>query len=206
MRELDKEQKEYVVGLTKKLFKEIYPTCSESIVIDLLKEKGLVEQHKIGKWYNARCCGSNRIYLILLSGFDGVGNPVSNHWFHNGRLNETKGSFDKDLIPATDEEVGEALIKEAKRRELKEGVKVSQINSYNLGNDCRDKWIIDNSSYKFINGILFIGNICLFQDGKWAEIVEEKKSIIHPNIIQQENGETIITIPEGVNFEFKTVE
>ena len=157
--------KKEVVELLKDFkYKNLLSRRFDETFTKLLKEKGLIESElEIGKWYHY---GTD---LLVWNGGD------STYGFNQGvdYLNNAYFTVD-EAIPATDKEVEEALIKEAKKRGFKEGVKVTQINKYNLGNPGEDKWVVTNGHYEYICGKLFICNICLFNDGKWAEIIEEE--------------------------------
>lgn len=92
-----------------------------------------------------------------------------------------EGAYDSchksNLRPATNKEVEEALIKEAKKRGFKEGVEYK--------NYLHSTGKINGSCWEFRNGILCqvanynLHNIhYIMKDGKWAEIIEETKPTI----------------------------
>jgi hypothetical protein len=96
-------------------------------------------------------------------------------------------SYDK--IPATDKEVEEALIKEAKKRGFKEGVRVDKLLYNNIGSLNGDSKTCENKEFKLSFGHLFIGNLLIFHNtGKWAEIVET----ITKEQAEKELGKTIL--------------
>lgn len=78
---------------------------------------------------------------------------------------------------ATKEEVEKALIKEAKRRGYKDGVKINNSNVYNDGDVCN--YTISGDAIEWACGVL---QICttncwhtIFKYGKWATIIQEKE-------------------------------
>lgn len=216
MKKLDKEQKEYVAGLFNEYYNKftVYDgggcydiNWSKKLMTDHLKEKGLVEQFEVGKWYKIQKETYHKMDAFQC--FQGIGNQ--SYGFNHSGLFTNKYCIgvwvddDEVITPATDKEVEEALIKEAKKIGFKEGVTCS-IGSV-IHKDMKGNYEYNPEWTHCGLQCLSIGHKVIWRsDTGWAEIVEEKKSIIHLNIIQQDNGETIITIPEGVNFEFKTVE
>ena len=96
--------------------------------------------------------------------------------------------IENSLKPATDKEVKEALIKEAKKRGFKEGVRVES------------RWLTAPSEEKLIGNFIFDNEfeLCcrasngslwtIFQDGEWATIVET----ITKEQAEKELGKTIL--------------
>lgn len=131
------------------------------------KDKKALE---VGKWYK------NKKYDTLLCYTGGA----SGYGFIDGYWEKGKnwGTFNIEdnyviyTVEATEEEVKMALLKEAEKRGIKEGVKVTQINTNNMG---ENNWVItENYTVHITNKGLYLGNICIFFNGKWAEIVKEK--------------------------------
>ena len=90
---------------------------------------------------------------------------------------------------ATDKEVEEALIKEAKRRGFKEGVRVDKVNlsgDYNPNNELKKDTI--NTNELLSHGYLWVSSILIYDDGKWATIVET----ITKEQAEKELGKTIL--------------
>lgn len=81
-----------------------------------------------------------------------------------------------NLRPATEEEVEQALIKEAKNRGFKDGVVVDEV-----GDNCKGEVkILGNDPDLFSNNKkLMIGKAIVFNNGKWAKIIEEDKLVIN---------------------------
>ena len=133
---------------------------------------------EVGKWYN-----SDNDSLIFITefldscDFDGYG------FFHGKWENKSYNyySYEYGLVPATDKEVETALIKEAKKRGFKEGVIVESF-IHNRKLECKN--VISGTefiSYAGINKLHFgidNGNcVVVFHKGKWAEIIEEPKTV-----------------------------
>ena len=149
--------------------------CAE-FVNNFAKEKGLLkEEFEKGKWYRR---GYDFIYYTCESMNYGI---MGGQWRNDIYFSTAQEQL---YIPATDKEVSEALIKGAKKyigktvKCLEDGIRYIV---YEL-----DYWC-DRSNTLWCNSDSGI-NICLFQDGKWAEIVEEKEAPLEVII----NGETYI--------------
>ena len=145
----------------------------------LFKEDALV----VGKW-----CKINNEDGYLLN-YSGTGTVFG---FLNGNYRNDY-NFDQyhydNAKPATDKEVEEALIKEAKKRGFKEGVKYENY----LGSN----GFIKDSCWKFISSLNTLsqenneGNNLhyIFDKGKWAEIIKET---ITKEQAEKELGKTIL--------------
>ena len=137
----------------------------------LFKEDALV----VGKWYKSEGCLFNYQKQSNVYGFFTDGSWMNGDWIWygaNARL-------------ATDKEVEEELIKEAKRRGFKEGVKFKSVSSGNnieLGYEFFDYYSNQNQLCNG-GGSVFIG-------GKWAEIIKET---ITKEQAEKELGKTILT-------------
>jgi hypothetical protein len=97
--------------------------------------------------------------------------------------------FSNTLTPATEKEVEEALIKEAKKRGFKDGVKYkNRLDSFGFIND--SCWEFNGKSNYLgqrgnkVNRLHFI-----FDEGKWAEIIKET---ITKEQAEKELGKTIL--------------
>ncbi len=116
-------------------------------------------QISLNKWYK-HCCGGFHFNDVINSyGIDGGGK-----WY-NGN-----GFFmvhPENWTPATDEEVKEALIKEAKKIGFKEGV---GFKSASTEFKCKI-----NSNWNYNPNINSLSNYGghVFCEGKWAEIIDE---------------------------------
>ena len=138
----------------------------------LFKKDNLV----VGKWYKSGKCLFNYQKNSNVYGFFKDGIWTYKNWSWSFR--------DKNASLATDEEVKQALIKEAKKRGFKKGVMV-RCEGYNDA--------IFDGEFRFgmfkggvLDGIN-IGDI--FKDGVWATIVEET---ITKEQAEKELGKTII--------------
>ena len=164
MKAFTKSQKKEIV----KLFKE-YDERVPFHYEEFLEEKGLIEEEfEVGKWYRDEC--GERIYCIK--------SIESNKKYYFGILrNEWKEDFANNsfwnhyMVPATNKEVEEALIKEAKRRigsgtficiHAADNAKLSEIKSFDFDGRCLR-----------YNGD-FGGGCCFSVEHKWADIVPKK--------------------------------
>jgi hypothetical protein len=161
MKTLEKEQLEAVLN-------QWNINHSYNTFRDALKEKGLIkEEFEVGKWYNfktdtCKClCFATEVEgrRVWFYGLDENGNWVNKDWY----------SADWDWSLATDKEVETALIKEAKKRGFKEGVKFE-------GMDSKKSRTLKNSNFNYYAvGYLSINSWKIFDKGKWATIIEEPK-------------------------------
>ncbi len=162
MKKLDKEQLEAV--------KSFFGISSDMMVTHL-KEKGLIkEEFEIDKWYRR---GDDFIYYTCEFMNYGI---IDGQWRNDLYFSTAQEQL---YIPATDKEVEEALIKEAKKRGFKDG-----------------DWTVKDIDYEYYNSedsyypnSLQLGVVVLFQEGEWLEIIKEKIETPLEVII---NGETYI--------------
>lgn len=128
---------------------------------------------EVGKWYR----NSNLKTLICYTGNEeGYGFTASETWYKNQKW----CSFEKwritNTTPATDKEVEEALISEAKKRfgnaPIKDGTEFKDRG--NISNINARGW----ETCKWDGVVLHYARYTLFKDGKWAEIIEEKAPTI----------------------------
>lgn len=135
---------------------------------------------EVGKWYKSKNPAKKTLFVLtkftedhgVFKNTDGYGFDFEGDWKGNGF--DLFGCDVSLFIPATKEEVEEALIKEAKRRGFKEGVGFKDMcATQSLRNgiflyECpiHGLCLIDNNKYT--------GNY-IFWGGKWAEIIKEEK-------------------------------
>jgi len=117
----------------------------------------------------------------------GVGFNCSEIWMKDWL---TDGSNElSSLIPCSDKEVEQALIKEAEKRGFKEGVRVDKVN---LSDDCNPNNRLKNNNINtnelFSHGFLWVSSILIYDNGKWATIVET----ITKEQAEKELGKTIL--------------
>ena len=153
--------------------------------IDKLKE----EKHRfeVGKWYK---WGEFFIYVTSLPNGKLKGYGLDEgEWFDN-RNDSTYWGFDIDanFILADQETVEAALIAEAKKRGFKKGVKFKRKSAIHVG---YTEGIIGCShgfqnTYKSHIKTLEFGGCYIFQNGQWAEIIEEPKVVINGYEMKQE--------------------
>lgn len=186
----------------------------ESFKIDELKElielekelKGLREERKSyelkvevkvekkeklekGKWYKHE----DRTFFIKdidkLSFFTyGLFHDWEDHWEVM-----TGSEIEKNLKPATDKEVEEMLIKEAKKRGFKEGVEFNTPDSTKCSPSHGLYGPIQWSGSKLEDDI----SACIFLDGKWATILEDKLEL---------NGKEVTIEDDYIKIGCKTVD
>lgn len=121
---------------------------------------------QVNKWYWMNCNTVEDDYLVLSNG-KGLEGKV---WIINGSYIDYVGTFNSVKRLATDKEVEEALINEAKRRGFKEGAKIkNHQGTFTL------KELNIQYSYKYNNGIWTKqgDGIWLFMNGVWATIIYE---------------------------------
>ena len=165
--------KESRKDLILKLHSEVFPSFKLKIEKEfpkLFKKDNLV----VGKWYKSGKCLFNYQKNSNVYGFFRLNEWLDLNW----------NWYDTTARLATDEEVKQALIKEAKKRGFKKGVMV-RCEGYNDA--------IFDGEFRFgmfkggvLDGIN-IGDI--FKDGVWATIVEET---ITKKQAEKELGKTII--------------
>ena len=117
---------------------------------------------------------------IMKHGFDGNGD-----WFedHNQNYKLRKSDY-----KATDKEVEEALIKEAKKRGFKEGVRINSKWMPNISaNKLNGKFVFDNK-FELCAKANSLMKYTIFQNGVWAEIVDT----ITKEQAEKELGKTIL--------------
>ena len=129
----------------------------------LFKETELV----VGKWYKTNEKGTLWFLNNILK--DGCGEGYGlcfSEWRDNSKsicINDSR--FDWEI--ATDKEVEAALIKEAKKRGFKEGVKYKSASEGNYTETCNSEILAAIS-----NNQLCSGGGSVFLRGKWATIIE----------------------------------
>ena len=132
---------------------------------------------EVGKWYKS--IGGGFKYLLYLVSIDNGLDSCTAYGFVDDEFYiETDINFDMKQVPATDKEVETALIKEAKKRGFKEGVSIITPKGNKVTQKCNKyhfnkhlNIFATNESYTELNfDSIFIG-------GKWAEIIEEPKTV-----------------------------
>ena len=145
--------REQLRSLTDPKVKEMFPDAFENVL-------------EVGKWYKSEICTIAFCENLIDGGPYFTGYRVSG----DGSFNKTTCRFEfyKNCLPATQQEVFEAL----KRAAIKTG--------YKKGLYClfgKDKHIraIDGNEFKWskLCDALYIGSDCIFKDGEWAEIVNK---------------------------------
>ena len=130
----------------------------------------------VGKWYKYRC--SQEFLMVWNNSEDTYG------FWGNEYRDDLSFHISSDKIPATDQEVEEALIKESKRRGFKKGVKFIDV--------CDGfEEIVDGDNYKYYpkENRLTLSYDRIFDNGKWAEIITKT---ITKEQAEKELGKTIL--------------
>lgn len=154
MKKLDKEQLEVIKG---------FFNISSVLMVKHLKEKGLIEVgFEVGKWYIndsfVICTISLNDKVVDYYGFQ---NDV---YIDNDWMDECY--FNKEMVGATDKEVEQVLIEEAKKRGLWGDIKIEDhVGDYEFKR-------LNNCSFMegFGGEMLYNKNGVIFSNGKWAEI------------------------------------
>lgn len=145
---------------------------------DLFKSK-----IEVGKWYINEdnnilvCCTKlteKQNYNLTFSGY-GI---RFKKWF-----NEENYFLRRRFKPATDEEVKDALIAEAKRRGFKNLGEISIKSIFYtlfLSSKVYPKgtFVTIKNNYEFTDLNLYLDGVLIFHDGKWATIIEEEEEEI----------------------------
>jgi len=146
-----------------------------------LKEKGLIEQFEVGKWWKQKIYNGDTYYMCLYELRCGS-------WYFYGIIDGKWGkssvsTYDmKKWERMTNEEVEEALIKECdkfKGKKVKcifDGIEYSIWQNPKYWYNSRDNHL----------GVEFAGGdkCVLFHNGDWAEIVEDKKEEIDLSVLK----------------------
>lgn len=145
--------------------------------IDNFKEEPKIE---IGKWYTDNDSDSDFLMCVTkINGDEYFGYGFTGcSGYRNSDDNNSWGSISYDIKrEATDKEVEEALIKEAKKRGFKKGVTVNQKTAYN-GEGGSYEIGAQRYLYSPIAQNFSISGVGIFNNGKWAEIIEDEKPTI----------------------------
>lgn len=143
--------------------------------IKKLKDEVNNPQFEVGKWYKNKEEPKFLFYLESIKGgsYYGRGFGCSGMW-HNS--NNCSWGI-KGCVQATDKEVEDALMAEAKRRGFKEGVKwkslffKGEITDYNdNGRSSHD----NEFKYTAHKNTLSLGYGVIYKNGVWAEIVKDE--------------------------------
>ena len=143
---------------------------------------------EVGKWYKFKPNGTIGFYKgknLDSYGIHNGGNWIDNcKWFYNYNLEVS------DLELATPQEVETALINEAKKRGYKEG-NYNCLKSFYV-KDCKKYYYnSEENQLRISNGYQY--NI-IFDNGKWAEIIETPNEII--TIVEKYGKDKVISLIE----------
>jgi len=169
--------KEKTYTLTETFVKEL---CKEPNIKEAFVREGIVEEEKleVGKWYKSR---ANRL-IYRTGNYDNYGFCRNMIWKTDLMCYEPS-----NWKLATPQEVKTALISEAKKRGLTpENLKnINCVSKWNNGD--KQEYYNELSKFKYehsTNSLWLVDgsylSICLFQNGTWAEIIEETRTIEIP--------------------------
>lgn len=125
---------------------------------------------EVGEWHKCKS-DESLIYLLDYDDFDMYGFQASGNWFDRDK--DASFSYKREpeeWRPATTEEVETALLKEAKKRGFKEGVTI-----INVDDGLKTDPEIHELHFAEVENALYDGwGSVPFDNGEWAEILEEK--------------------------------
>jgi hypothetical protein len=121
---------------------------------------------EVGKWYKEKEKSNLLVCFTDIEKGYGYGVNRINEWNDNF-CRDDKKSFEL----ATEQEVKEALINEAKKMGFIKGAKFLSVLTA-VKSECGI-----NYNYYYDENELYSNGMCLFKDGKWAEIVKEPTEI-----------------------------
>jgi len=125
------------------------------------------QKYEIGKWYRNSvglfCVTKVENYIVYAYGF------CREIWTDSESFPMQK--YQEDDVLACDEEIEKALICEAKKRGYKNGCFVLP-----LWETPRDSWALLGNRFEYRGECLYLSS-CIFKDGKWAEIIEQKQPL-----------------------------
>jgi len=142
-------------------------------------EDSIKPKFEIGKWYKVK---NNNDFLLCPTNIKNTMDDVTGYGFNtDGYWSNESDYWGLDgCYEATPQEVQEALEKEAVKRGFKEGVKFKPVspNCYNdaVGVCGKDFHYYETAMYGHEPG-LCSGKNWIFQNGTWAEIISEPKTI-----------------------------
>jgi len=133
---------------------------------------------EVGKWYKSKSkpkfmfCFNGKYYDSRNNNDTNLGFDTDGNWKSLGVWQENNIGALADFIPATDKEVEDALIAEAIKRGFKNGVRVISARG--------EQWNIENDIFdRYNKKTLYLDSVSIFENGKWAEIIEDIKPKIN---------------------------
>lgn len=157
--------------LTEEQFKQL-KNLNDSKVNEILGFNTLV----VGKWYKANYNG--REWLLIYNDGKYASGFLGGYYNDNFWSFSPNGGIAEEVIPATKEEVEEALIKEAKKRGFENIGDLSLIFPYGTVFKKGDFKTYDNE-FRFFEkyNALDLDGVRIFKDGEWAEIKYDKSEV-----------------------------
>ena len=130
------------------------------------------EELEVGKWYNYNNCLINYQGLNTMGFFIGYGFI---HGVWEDLDDKGIGRCAQEWIIATNEEIEQALKKEAKKRGFKKGAYM--VHNKEKYPDQQEPILIENNKFELIVGGFCVFGWEIFSNGKWATIIEDKKEM-----------------------------
>ena len=157
---------------------------------------------EVGKWYKMK--GETH----FLCNFNGnIGNNGNSNGFNlRGEWMDNSMCFHNSdtYVEATPEEVESALINEAKKRGYKGGIKLSPLESCSNAIDTEKE---DVYSYipkvsHYIGNRLQLNGTGIYQDGKWAQILPQKKTVVPMDKALKIIAQKMKVSPENIEIQY----
>ena len=147
-----------------------------------------VFEEKFTGW--AKCDDDPKWMGYVIDGKIQYGIDYAGNWFSE-ETGWTYIGVDCDFDrPATHEEIESALKKEAIKRGFVEGVEIKELLGHNEGSFNINPKIAMTSKIEYFAERVFIGDLLIFIEGKWAEIIDQPKEMTVEQI-QKELGHKI---------------
>jgi hypothetical protein len=138
-------------------------------------------QFEVGKWYKIEDLSETGVvcikeirdnYILVYGKF-----PLLSDWQDSWEI-KSDSIYGKEMTPATDKEVEEALKAEAVKKGIKVGVTLDRQNLvYNKHKVTINKEFAEWEFVPRLNQLMHHG-VAVFEEGNWAEIVKEEKIMI----------------------------
>ena len=170
---LDNDQKELVKHWIDKYKSECVYTSSFIDDVKFFDEHLKSEPFiKVGKYYKGNKQNNSKIMYYCTS-VDQNGDPLGYGFNVDGNwVNNDARPWTCKVIEISEDEWSGRVIEESKRKGYKPGIKVISVH------DNYTRRIIEGSLRKlsFID-ILYFSNATIYENGKWAEIIDEKAEV-----------------------------
>ncbi len=199
---MKREELEYEITKIKSVIKVLKQSESVKSIKQAKKElkqlkKQLEELPKleVGKWYKVFRDEKETSSLVVFSGHNTPTygfTHISRSWTESYGCHNTFRNPDYVVKPATPQEVEEALIKEAKKRGFKKGVR---FNSVAQGNISGNSNVTGSNVIECTDGVNRVrcNGWTIYYKGKWATIIEQPKVTINGDFTKEDLEKIIQT-------------